>query len=103
MSVFFTVPSFVPSLGRPLNQKKHCPIFSHLGFGTLGHGTKVVRFWVHRRADLTACKDKRNTYVLNHSRSFGDRARSGPEVSLSDYSGRALRLDDCELKILIHV
>jgi hypothetical protein len=65
--MFFTVPSFVPSLRCRLNQKKHCPIFPNLGFGTLGHGAKVVRFWVHRRADLTACKDKRTTYTVSYS------------------------------------
>ena len=27
-----------------LKPKKHCPIFPHLEFGTLGHGNKVVRF-----------------------------------------------------------
>ena len=27
----------------------------------------MVRFWVHRRADLTACKDKRNTYTVPYS------------------------------------
>jgi len=90
MSMFFTVPSFVPSLRRRLNQKKHCPIFPHLGFGTLGHGTKVVRFWVHRRADLTACKIKRNTYTFLTQTSFhGTRVRYGSEF-LSSNSGRTL-------------
>ena len=41
--------------------------FLPIGFGTLGHETKVVRFWVHRRADLTACKDKRTTYKVTYS------------------------------------
>ena len=67
MSMFFTVPSFVPSLRCRLNQKKALSHFPALRVWDTGTRNKVVRFWVHCRAYLTACKAKRNTYTFTHS------------------------------------
>ena len=50
-----------------------------------------MRFWVHLRANLTACKDKRNTYTFNHSYIplHVNRVRYGSEF-LPSNSGRTL-------------
>ena len=63
---------FYSSIIRPitsmsLKPKKALSHFPALRVWDTGTRNKVVRFWVHRRADLTACKDKRNTYTFTYS------------------------------------
>ena len=54
MGLFSTAASSGPLLGRCLNPKMHYPTFPHLGFGTMRHRNKVVRFWRHCKVDVTA-------------------------------------------------
>ena len=91
MSMFFTVPSFIPSLRRGLNQKKHCPILPHLGFGTLGHGIKWCVFGftleptqLHARTSETLIRFPTHTFSFHVTR-----ARYGSEF-LPSNSGRTL-------------
>ena len=62
--MFITVSLFVPSLGRRVQQKKTLSHFPYLGFETVGHRTKAVRFWAHKRARPTSCKIKQRNYSI---------------------------------------
>ena len=88
--VFYS-PIIRPIISTSLKPKKALSHFPALRVWDTGTRNKVVRFCVHRRADLTACKDKRNTYtVFIHTFSFHvTRARYGSEF-LPSNSGRTL-------------
>ena len=64
--VFYS-PIIRPIISTSLKPKKALSHFPALKVWDTGTWNKVVRFWVHRRADLTACKDKRNTYTVSYS------------------------------------
>ena len=88
--VFYS-PIIRPIISTSLKPKKALSHFPALRVWDTGTRNKVVRFCVHRRADLTACKDKRNTYTVSYSYIplHVNRVRYGSEF-LPSNSGRTL-------------
>ena len=87
--VFYS-PIICPITSTPLKPKKALSHLPALKVWDTGTWNKVVRFWVHRRADSTACKVKRNTYTfLTHASFHVTRVRYGAEF-LPSNSGRTL-------------